>query len=159
MENPTYLAYSMITVKVGYRQRLTLEKVTITSWCMAMIGRHVAVISTVNNNDLRVRCNDDNFMKDFQHWYQTLVKDSNPKIKVDGKSKHTKAIILDGARKDKIFGEYDWDNIIIDYMYNLGYTLCGAGNATKVSNTEHGRQQLKYIFISSEEKAAPPAPK
>lgn len=124
-----------------------------------MIGRHVAVISTINNNDLRVRCNDANFMKEFQHWYTTLTKDTDPKVKVDGKSKYTKAIILDGARKEKRFGEYDWDSIIMDYMFTLGYELSGSGNSTKISNTEHGRQELKYVFISPEEKAAPPANK
>ena len=123
---------------------------------MAMIGRHVAVVSTINNNDLRVRCNDENFMKEFQHWYTTLTKDSDPKVKVDGKSKYTKAIILDGARKDKRFGEYDWDGIIMDYMFSIGYELCGSGNSTKIANTEYGRQELRYVFISPEEKAAAP---
>ncbi len=116
--------------------------------------QHTVVVATINNNDIRVICNNDNFMKEFKHWYTDMTKE---KIIPCQKAKYTKAIILDSARKDRIFGEYDWENIIIDYLLSLNYQLLGDGNSTKTSTTEHGRQQSKLIFLSPPvAMAAPP---
>ena len=108
--------------------------------------QYSVVVSTINNNDLRVTCGNDKTIKAFQQWFEQLTN-GNGKVK-DGKAKFTKAIILDSARKDKFFGEYDWDQIIIDYMFSQGFTLIGDGNSIKISTGDYARQQTKLIFVS-----------
>ena len=49
----------------------------------------------------------------------------------------------------RIFGEYDWENILIDYLLGkLGYQLLGDGNSTQVIDGQGARQQKKLIFLS-----------
>eukprot|EP01083_Nonionella_stella_P050835 135106_1 len=114
-----------------------------------VIARHSVVIQTINMNDLRVTCKSDAFMRKIIGWYADLTKAA---IKPQEKQKYTNAVILDSARKDKHFGEYDWENIIIDYMLSLGYELMGDGQSTKITKYEDGRQEIKLIFLSTANK-------
>mmetsp|Transcript_27763 Transcript_27763/g.24568 ORF Transcript_27763/g.24568 Transcript_27763/m.24568 type:complete len:138 (-) Transcript_27763:95-508(-) len=111
-----------------------------------VVQQYSLVVSTINNNDLRISCNNDEAIKSFQDWY-TKLTNGDGKVK-DGKAKYTKAIILDSARKEKFFGEYDWDQIVIDYMFTQGFTLAGDGNSIKISSGDYARQQTKLIFLS-----------
>ena len=110
------------------------------------IPRHSVIIQTYNNNDLRVTVNNDEAMKNISHWYTQTTKEL---VKPCKKQKYTKAIILDCARKDRVFNESDWQGIVIDYMLSLGYELIGDGNSTKLTQAEYGRQQINHIFITT----------
>ena len=105
------------------------------------------VVSTTKNNDLRISCNNQQTIKEVQKWFLNLTKQDGGKV-LNGKAKYTNATVLDSARKDKLFGEYDWDQIIIDYMLSKGFTLVGDGNSIKISSGDYARQQTKLIFLS-----------
>eukprot|EP01083_Nonionella_stella_P249610 862935_1 len=107
-------------------------------------SRYTVVFQSQNNNDLRVTCNNDKAIKTIANWYQKQTKE----IAKPQKSKFTKAMILDCARKDKNFGTYDWENIIMDYMLANGYELFGAPVAVKMTTGDYPRQEIKLIFIS-----------
>merc|ERR1712062_2722 len=98
-----------------------------------------------NNNDLRVTCKDAGFIKEMSAWYLS----QKGSVKPSKSQTCTRAIYLDSARKDKMFGEYDWEGIIIDYMLEKGYELVGNGLAVKFNTFDHGRQELKFIFLST----------
>merc|ERR1712129_575289 len=87
-----------------------------------------------------------------------LLAEQKVAVKIDTCKKATfvKAIMLDGARKDKVFGEYDWECIIIDQMYAMGYTLISDGQAAQRSKSEYGRQEIKLLFLSAQKQSAPP---
>ena len=109
-------------------------------------AQYSLVVSTCNNNDLRVTCSRDAVIKGFTNWY-TKLTNGEGKVK-SKKNKYTNVILLDSARKDKFFGEYDWDSIIIDYALSKGFTLVSDGNSLKINEYQNGRHQTKLLFLS-----------
>lgn len=116
-------------------------------------SRYTVVIQTANSNDLRVTCKNSEFIKDIAGWYGQLTKQA---VKYSKRQKFTNAVTLDCARKDKAFNEQDWEGIVIDYMLSKGFEPLGNGIAVKFVTMEHGRQELKFIFLSPKVSVANP---
>ena len=108
-------------------------------------ARYSVVFQTNNNNDLRVTCKNDAFMKEIKHWYTSLT---GANIKPIPKQKYTQAVILDSARKEKNFGEFDWESIVIDHMMTLGFQLVSDGRSTQMISTQYSKQEVKIFFLS-----------